>query len=52
MESNLRYYLRRAAEERTAANRSVTPQAKEWHSQLAQQFAERAQQSMPMTMSA
>lgn len=42
MESNQRFYLRRAAEERTAALRSVTPQAREWHSKLAQDFARRA----------
>ena len=45
MESDMRYYLRRAAEERTAAIRSVTPQARERHSQLAQEFAARAQAS-------
>ncbi|WP_162888135.1 hypothetical protein [Sphingomonas mesophila] len=43
MESDLRYYLRRAAEERTAAHRSVTDQARERHSSLAREFAERAQ---------
>ena len=43
MESDLRYYLRRAAEERTAAFRSVTPQAKQRHQELAQEFAARAQ---------
>jgi hypothetical protein len=42
VESNQRYYLRRASEERTAALRSVTPQAREWHSKLAVDFAERA----------
>jgi hypothetical protein len=42
MESNQRFYLRRAAEERTAALRSVTPQAREWHSKLAMDFARRA----------
>ena len=42
MESNQRFYLRRAAEERTAAHRAVTPQAREWHSKLAQDFARRA----------
>lgn len=51
MESNQRYYLRRASEERTAALRSVTPQAHEWHSKLAADFAARAMAadaSMPM----
>jgi hypothetical protein len=42
VESNQRYYLRRASEERTAALRSVTAQAREWHSKLAVDFAERA----------
>jgi len=42
VESNQRFYLRRAAEERTAAHRAVTPQAREWHSKLAQDFARRA----------
>ena len=43
MVSNQRYYLRRAAEERTAAARAITPQAREWHSKLARDFAARAQ---------
>ncbi len=42
MVSNQRFYLRRAAEERTAAQRAITPQAREWHSKLAQDFAQRA----------
>jgi len=42
MVSNQRYYMRRAAEERTAAARAITPQAREWHSKLAQDFARRA----------
>ncbi len=52
MELNLRYYLRRAAEERTAAVRAVTPQARERHDKLAQDFAMRAQQHSPIAMSA
>ncbi len=52
MELNLRYYLRRAAEERTAAVRAVTPQARERHDKLAQDFAMRAQQHGPVVMSA
>ena len=43
MESNQRFYLRRAAEERTAAIRAVTPQAREWHQKLAIDFAARAE---------
>ncbi len=42
MESNQRYYLRRAAEERTAARRAMTAEARDWHSKLAQDFAQRA----------
>ena len=42
MESNQRYYARRAAEERMAAARSITTAAREWHAQLAHQFAARA----------
>ena len=45
MESNQRFYLRRAAEERTAAHRAITPQAREWHAKLAQDFAQRAIES-------
>ena len=52
MESDLRYYQRRAAEERTAARRAMTDQAREWHAQLAQNFASRADASQPVTMSA
>ena len=42
MESNQRFYLRRAAEERTAALRAITPAARDWHAKLAADFAERA----------
>ena len=42
MESNERYYRRRAVEERMAAQRAVTEAARAWHSKLAQDFAERA----------
>jgi hypothetical protein len=47
MESSLRYYLRRAAEERTLALRSITPQARERHTYLASQFAARAEAIAP-----
>jgi hypothetical protein len=42
VESNERYYRRRAVEERMAAQRAVTETAREWHSKLAHDFAERA----------
>lgn len=42
MESDARYYRRRAIEERMAAQRSITEQARAWHSKLAHDFAQRA----------
>ena len=42
MESNQRYYRRRAVEERMAAQRAMTEAAKAWHSKLAEDFAARA----------
>ena len=45
MESNQRYYSRRAVEERLAAQRAMTEQARAWHSKLAEDFAERARNS-------
>ena len=42
MESNERYYRRRAVEERMAAQRAVSEAARTWHAKLAQDFAERA----------
>ena len=45
MESNRRYYMRRAAEERTAAHRAMTEPARDWHAKLAHDFAERAASS-------
>lgn len=51
MESNHRYYHRRAIEERMAAQRAMTQQARDWHAKLAAQFAERAAESdgIPLT---
>jgi hypothetical protein len=42
VESNERFYRRRAVEERTAARRAVTETARAWHAKLAEDFAERA----------
>ena len=42
MESNARYYSRRAVEERMKAQRAITEAARTWHSKLAHDFAERA----------
>lgn len=52
MESNQRYYMRRAAAERTAAHRAVTPEAREWHHKLAQDFAQRALENGAVAVSA
>jgi hypothetical protein len=42
VESNERYYRRRAVEERMAAQRAVTETARAWHAKLADDFATRA----------
>jgi len=42
MESDYRYYCRRAAEEQRRAARSVTPEARERHHELASLFASKA----------
>jgi hypothetical protein len=44
MQSNLRYYSRRAYEEQMAAARAITPQAQEWHRQLAEGFRQKVQE--------
>ncbi len=49
MVSNQRFYMRRAAAERTAAQRAITPQAREWHSKLAEDFARRAAECSGVT---
>ncbi|WP_260483576.1 hypothetical protein [Sphingomicrobium flavum] len=48
-ESDYRFYLRRAAQERTMAIRSVTDQARQRHESLAREFAERAAIAQPLT---
>ena len=42
MESDYRYYERRASEERRAAARAITAAARERHSELATLFASKA----------
>ncbi len=42
MESDQRYYRRRAYEERIAAQRAMTEAARTWHAKLAEDFAQRA----------
>jgi hypothetical protein len=43
MESDFRYYSRRAAEEAAAASRAVTDQARERRRDLAEKFWQKAQ---------
>jgi hypothetical protein len=50
MESDARYYRRRAVEERMAAQRAMTDTAREWHAKLAADYLQRATASpAPMT---
>ena len=49
VESNERYYRRRACEERLAARRAMTDQARAWHAKLADDFAARAMDSTTAT---
>jgi len=42
VESNERYYRRRAVEERMAAQRAIGESARAWHAKLAEDFAQRA----------
>ncbi len=42
MESNERYYRRRAIVEKMAAQRAVTETARAWHTKLAEDFAAKA----------
>ena len=46
MESDQRYYSRRAAEEQRRAANAVTPEARERHRELASLFAHKAAQRM------
>jgi hypothetical protein len=50
MESDYRYYSRRAAEERRAAARAITEEAKKRHRDLALMFATKAEQCAPARM--
>ena len=46
MESDHRYFLRRAAEEQQRARHAVTPAARERHQELAELFATKAKRTM------
>ena len=52
MESNQRFYRRRAIEERMAAQRAVTEAARSWHKKLSEDFAARADACTAATTSA
>ena len=52
MESNQRFYHRRAIEERMAAQRAMTEQARAWHAKLAHEFAQRAADSLAIALTA
>ena len=52
MESDYRFYTRRAAEERRAALRSITAEARERHDILYREFAAKAQACEPVALSA
>ena len=45
MESNYRYYVRRAAQETSRAARAITPEARERHLILAEGFSRKAQEN-------
>jgi hypothetical protein len=47
MESDFRYYSRRADEERRRALHALTPEARERHKELASLFASKAAQRAP-----
>ena len=52
MESDARYYRRRAVEERMAAQRAVTETARAWHAKLAAEYLERATITQPQAITA
>jgi len=47
VESNERYYRRRAVEERMAAQRAIGESARAWHAKLAADYAQRASACSP-----
>ena len=49
MESDHRYYSRRAAEEQRLAARALTPEARERHRELAGLFEQKAAQELELT---
>jgi hypothetical protein len=51
MESNERYYARRAVEEMRAAARAVTPEARARRQSLAEMFSQKARQCEPEQVS-
>ena len=49
MESDRRYYARRAAQEKLAAARAVTANARAWHIELAEDFMRKAHPQAELT---
>jgi hypothetical protein len=49
MESDRRYYSRRAAQEKLAAARAVTANARNWHNRLAEDFMLKAERQIELT---
>jgi len=52
MESDFRYFSRRAAEERRRAQFAITPEAQERHKELANLFASKAADRAPLDVMA
>lgn len=52
MESDCRYYARRAAQERMAAQRAMTDDARAWHKQLAEDFMRKSQRPLGLSIAA
>ena len=52
MESDERYYRRRAIEERMAAQRAIGESARAWHAKLAADYAQRASACMSVSQAA
>jgi len=52
MESDFRYFSRRAAEERRRAEFAITPEARQRHKELANLFASKAADRVPLDVMA
>lgn len=52
MESNYRYYIRRASQEASRAARAITPEARERHLMLAEGFSRKAEENAGIAFAA